>query len=192
MTNETASLSVRTTWGSITVNVYKGEINRCDMPFVADDAPGAFRFLSSKITAESARDRTALRAANAFIRGVLNGKKVQSPRVLIPQGTELQKAVWTYLSRMKPREYVTYGQLAKAIGRARAARAVGQACGANPIPLFIPCHRVLGASGSAGGFSCGMAWKHLLIKMDTGKSISEVKQSLRISAGKAGVVRRAA
>jgi O-6-methylguanine DNA methyltransferase len=60
----------------------------------------------------------------------------------------------------------TYGELARHIGHPRAARAVGQACRANPLPLFIPCHRVTGANNTLGGFSCGPAWKVLLLKLE--------------------------
>jgi len=179
MENKLSILHANTTWGSIAVRVADGAVIRCDVPFVLDEAPDSFRFLKSKITAVTDRDRNALMAADAFIRGTLSGKPAKSPRVKIPQGTELQTAVWTYLSRMKAGEYVTYGELARFIGYDRAARAVGQACGANPIPLFIPCHRVLGVGNRAGGFSCGMAWKYLLIQMDSGKSMMELKHSLR-------------
>jgi O-6-methylguanine DNA methyltransferase len=58
-----------------------------------------------------------------------------------------------------------YGEIAAAIGHPRAARAVGSACGANPLPLFIPCHRAVAATGP-GGFSCGLPWKKLLLKLE--------------------------
>jgi O-6-methylguanine DNA methyltransferase len=57
----------------------------------------------------------------------------------------------------------SYGQLAQAIGRPKAVRAVGGACGANPIPVFVPCHRVLAANHRIGGFSSGLKWKELLL-----------------------------
>ena len=57
----------------------------------------------------------------------------------------------------------TYGEIAAAIGRLNAVRAVGSACGANPLPLFIPCHRVVAKTG-LGGFGSGLPWKKLLLK----------------------------
>jgi O-6-methylguanine DNA methyltransferase len=57
----------------------------------------------------------------------------------------------------------TYGAIAGQLGTPRAARAVGAACGANPLPLFIPCHRVVAAHGALGGFSAGRAWKKFLL-----------------------------
>jgi O-6-methylguanine DNA methyltransferase len=59
-----------------------------------------------------------------------------------------------------------YGELARAVRRPKAARAIGSACGANPIPVLIPCHRVIGASGSLTGFSGGMHWKVKLLEIE--------------------------
>ncbi|MCU0771181.1 MAG: MGMT family protein [Verrucomicrobia bacterium] len=58
---------------------------------------------------------------------------------------------------------MTYGVLAKCIGQPKAARAVGAACGANPVPVLVPCHRVVAASGQLGGFSAGLDWKRRLL-----------------------------
>ncbi len=60
----------------------------------------------------------------------------------------------------------TYGRLAALVGRPRAARAVGQAVGANPLPIVIPCHRVLAGDGSLGGFGGGLPWKRFLLKLE--------------------------
>jgi methylated-DNA-[protein]-cysteine S-methyltransferase len=67
---------------------------------------------------------------------------------LAPQGTEFQRRVWTALRRIPAGQVLTYGELARRLGS--APRAVGQACRANPIPLLIPCHRVVAASGLGG------------------------------------------
>ncbi|MHC4161175.1 MAG: methylated-DNA--[protein]-cysteine S-methyltransferase [Planctomycetota bacterium] len=60
----------------------------------------------------------------------------------------------------------SYGEIARAVGQPRAARAVGQAVGANPLPLLIPCHRVLAARGGLGGFGGGLAWKRFLLELE--------------------------
>ena len=60
----------------------------------------------------------------------------------------------------------SYGEIAKEIGRPKALRAVGGACGANPIPVFVPCHRVLAANQRIGGFSGGLDWKRKLLKRE--------------------------
>lgn len=77
--------------------------------------------------------------------------------------TEFQQAVWTALRGIPPGATQSYGAIAQAIGRPGAARAVGQACGANPIPVLVPCHRVLAARGRMGGFSGGREWKRRLL-----------------------------
>lgn len=60
----------------------------------------------------------------------------------------------------------SYGEIAAAIGNSKAVRAVGGACGANPIPLLVPCHRVLAAQQKLGGFSGGLAWKRKLLALE--------------------------
>ena len=71
------------------------------------------------------------------------------------QGTEFQRAVWAEISKIGFGETKTYGEIAQAIGRPKAVRAVGGAVGANPVPLVIGCHRVLGSSGKITGYSGG-------------------------------------
>ena len=56
-----------------------------------------------------------------------------------------------------------YGDIAKAVGKPKAMRAVGGACGSNPLPVFVPCHRVLAAHGKIGGFGSGLHWKRTLL-----------------------------
>lgn len=81
-------------------------------------------------------------------------------------GTPFQKAVWAELLRIPYGETRTYGQLAVALGRPKAARAVGGACHNNPIVLLIPCHRVLGADGSLTGFAGGTDTKKALLSLE--------------------------
>jgi len=91
----------------------------------------------------------------------------RTPRDLSPldlsAGTEFQRRVWKALRRIPQGSTRTYGQIAQAIGRPQAVRAVGAACGANPIPVLIPCHRVVRTGGGLGGFSGGLQWKRLLL-----------------------------
>lgn len=82
-------------------------------------------------------------------------------------GTPFQQAVWEELRRIPWGASVNYGAVARAVGRGgMAARAVGQAVGANPVPLVVPCHRVLAAHGRLGGFSCGLHWKRELLRIE--------------------------
>jgi len=100
---------------------------------------------------------------------VLAGKPPgRLPPLDLSAGTDFQRAVWEALRRIPPGQTRGYGEVAGEIGSPRAARAVGQACGANPIPLLIPCHRVLAAGGKLGGFSGGLDWKRLLLKREAG------------------------
>jgi O-6-methylguanine DNA methyltransferase len=85
------------------------------------------------------------------------------PPLDLSAGTPFQRRVWTALCAILPGETRTYAQLALAVGQPQASRAVGQACGANPIPVLIPCHRVVAAHGGLGGFSAGLKWKQLLL-----------------------------
>lgn len=77
--------------------------------------------------------------------------------------TPFQQAVWRELLKIGCGETKSYGQLAKSIRRPAAFRAVGGACGANPIPVLVPCHRVLAANHGLGGFGGGLAWKRRLL-----------------------------
>ena len=79
------------------------------------------------------------------------------------QGSEFQRLVWGELARIPFGETRSYGEVAEAIGRPEAARAVGAANGRNPAPILVPCHRVVGAGGSLTGFSGGLEAKRALL-----------------------------
>jgi methylated-DNA-[protein]-cysteine S-methyltransferase len=81
-------------------------------------------------------------------------------------GTPFQLAVWRAAREIPYGRTVTYGELAARIGRPGAARAVGQALGANPVPLLVPCHRVVAAGGGLGGFTGGLDLKARLLALE--------------------------
>ncbi|HKV09482.1 MAG TPA: methylated-DNA--[protein]-cysteine S-methyltransferase [Thermoanaerobaculia bacterium] len=85
---------------------------------------------------------------------------------LAPEGTDFERSVWNELSRIPFGETRSYAEIARAIGRPGAARAVGRANGANPIPIVVPCHRVIGANGSLTGFGGGLPVKSLLLEIE--------------------------
>lgn len=85
---------------------------------------------------------------------------------LAPAGTEFQLQVWNALQTIPYGETASYGELAKKIGRPSASRAVGAANGKNPIPVIIPCHRVIGSSGSLVGFGGGLPTKEYLLTLE--------------------------
>jgi len=81
-------------------------------------------------------------------------------------GTAFQQAVWRTLQKIPRGETRTYAWVARQIGKPNAARAVGGACGANPLPIFVPCHRVVASSGGLGGFSLGLPLKRRLLALE--------------------------
>ncbi len=85
---------------------------------------------------------------------------------LDPRGTEFQRRVWRRLSQIAYGDTTTYGALAHELGNPKGSRAVGLANGSNPIPIVIPCHRVIGADGSLTGFGGGLAIKAALLELE--------------------------
>ena len=85
-------------------------------------------------------------------------------------GTEFQKRVWAALRTIPYGETRSYTEIAMQIGAPRAVRAVGAANGRNPIPIIVPCHRVIGASGSLVGFGGGLEWKRKLLDLESNSS----------------------
>jgi O-6-methylguanine DNA methyltransferase len=88
------------------------------------------------------------------------------PGKLDSGGTEFQQRVWERLIRIPPGEAAAYGEVARSLGLPRASRAVGAACGANPLPIIIPCHRVIGKSGRLTGFGGGLELKARLLQAE--------------------------
>ena len=85
---------------------------------------------------------------------------------LAPRGTPFQLDVWSALRTIRYGETRSYQQLARMIGREKAVRAVGAANGANPLPIIIPCHRVIGSNGSLTGFGGGVSVKRFLLDLE--------------------------
>jgi methylated-DNA-[protein]-cysteine S-methyltransferase len=85
---------------------------------------------------------------------------------LDPRGTDFQRRVWERLTHIGYGETTTYGALARELGDAGASRAVGLANGSNPLPIVIPCHRVIGADGTLTGFGGGLPVKAALLELE--------------------------
>lgn len=85
---------------------------------------------------------------------------------LAPRGTPFQEAVWHALATIPYGETISYSQLAARVGRPAAVRAVGAANGRNPLPIVLPCHRVIGADGSLTGFGGGLPVKRFLLELE--------------------------
>ena len=98
---------------------------------------------------------------------ILLGKAPQPlPPLDLTKGTEFQRNVWQRLLKIPLGQTKSYGKLADELNKPRAFRAVGNACGANPIPIIIPCHRVLAAKYRIGGYSGECGWKQYLLKIE--------------------------
>ncbi len=85
---------------------------------------------------------------------------------IAPKGTPFQQAVWDQLDQIPYGETRTYGEIAAALGKPGAARAVGAACRANPLWIILPCHRVLGAKGQLTGYAYGTEVKQALLELE--------------------------
>jgi len=85
---------------------------------------------------------------------------------LAPQGTPFQQTVWGELCRIPYGETISYGEIAKRIGNPNASRAVGLANGSNPLPIIIPCHRVIGSNGKLTGYGGGLPIKEKLLALE--------------------------
>ena len=92
------------------------------------------------------------------------GKRENFDLPLKPEGTAFQQKVWKALAKIPFGQTRSYGQIAKAVNSPAASRAVGAACGRNPLPIVIPCHRVVGSTGSLTGFGGGLSMKEWLLK----------------------------
>ncbi|WP_372611086.1 methylated-DNA--[protein]-cysteine S-methyltransferase [Halomonas sp.] len=114
---------------------------------------------------EGQRDDAAFDDVREQVLGYLAGRRRQFSLELAPGGSEFQRQVWAALVRIPYGETRTYGDLARRLGRDGAARAIGAANGANPLPLVIPCHRVVAADG-LGGYSGGTALKRRLLVLE--------------------------
>jgi methylated-DNA-[protein]-cysteine S-methyltransferase len=119
-----------------------------------DDAPDA---------PDDARDHPIVAAAAAQLAAYFAGARRTFDLPLAPTGTAFQRAVWRALGDVAYGQTTGYGALARALGRPTAARAVGAANGANPLPIVVPCHRVIGADGTLTGYAGGLTIKRWLL-----------------------------
>jgi len=107
------------------------------------------------------------RLTRAALTDALAGQPpAELPPLDLSTGTEFQQGVWQAMLRIATGDTRSYGQIAADIGRPKAVRAVGQACGANPVPVLVPCHRVTASGGRLGGFSSGLEWKRKLLAFE--------------------------
>lgn len=112
------------------------------------------------------RDDALFEKAKGQILAYMKGDLEVFDLVLNPQGTEFQKKTWNALQQIPYGETRTYKEIAIAIGNEKASRAIGMANNKNPIPIIIPCHRVVGSNGKLTGFAFGLRIKDQLIQLE--------------------------
>lgn len=152
-----ASLSIETNAGTFRAHYSERGLAGIDFPATKPRQYAATIALPTNVRQWHAITTKAVKA-------ILAGKTpAELPPLDVSGGTEFQQRVWEELLWIPGGETRSYGEIAKNIRKPKAVRAVGGACGANPIPLLIPCHRVLAANGKIGGFSGGLEWKKKLL-----------------------------
>lgn len=109
------------------------------------------------------RDQEGLSDALRRVQALIEDPEAGFDLPVDAKGTPFQQRVWKVLATIPPGYVISYGELARRAGQPTAARAVAQACGANPVPVLIPCHRVIRSSGELGGFGGGIERKIALL-----------------------------
>ncbi|MBB6097487.1 AraC family transcriptional regulator of adaptative response/methylated-DNA-[protein]-cysteine methyltransferase [Deinobacterium chartae] len=120
--------------------------------------------------AQLERDDAALRPQLNAVLELLEGRAQEARFELDLHGTAFQAQVWEALRRIPYGQTRSYSQLAEAIGAPSAVRAVARACGANPVAVVVPCHRIIGKGGQLGGYRWGVAVKRHLLDLEAGES----------------------
>jgi methylated-DNA-[protein]-cysteine S-methyltransferase len=121
----------------------------------------------SRPPAGARRDAAAFAAVAAQLAEYFAGERTTFALALAMDGTPFQRLVWQELRRIPYGETISYGELARRVGKPDAARAVGLANGRNPISVIVPCHRVIGANGSLTGFGGGLERKRMLLELES-------------------------
>ena len=137
-------------------------------PLGLEEEGGALRrlYLPGQPAERLGEETPALARGRAELLEYFQGKRRAFDLPLDPRGTPFQLAVWRELERVPYGTVVTYGALAARVGRPRACRAVGQANHRNPLPILLPCHRVVGSGGALTGYAGGLALKKYLLRLE--------------------------
>jgi methylated-DNA-[protein]-cysteine S-methyltransferase len=121
------------------------------------------RLVEVKLSRRRLRSASVGEACRLLLEALDRGPKPAGLNFSLTVRSGFAGSVLRLCGRIRPGEVRTYGELARAAGRPGAARAVGQVMAKNPLPLVIPCHRVVGAGGRLGGYTGGLAWKEFLL-----------------------------
>ena len=134
--------------------------------FLCADGAGLCSVSTVPPAGAAARESPVLVAARRQLEEYFAGARTAFQLPLAERGTEFQKQVWAALRAIPYGQTRSYGQIAAAVGRPRAARAVGMACHATPVLIVTPCHRVVGADGGLTGFGAGLPAKRFLLALE--------------------------
>ncbi len=156
--------------GSVLVAATEKGICTVTLRETADGAEDSLRARFPK--AELERDDVSLKRALEMVLDRIAGRQLDASLPLDLQGTEFQREVWNQLLAIPAGKTRTYLDVAQAINRPKATRAVAQACGANPVAVVVPCHRVVMSDGSLGGYSGLPGVKKALLTVE-GAAVSE-------------------
>lgn len=121
---------------------------------------------AARLGAVAEAPHPVLDEAEAQLLAYLAGDREEFTLPLAPEGTEFQRAVWAHLASIPRGTTATYGQIARALERPRAAQAVGVAVGSNPLSIVVPCHRVVGSTGAMTGYAGGIETKQALLLLE--------------------------
>ena len=135
----------------------------------------AIEFPGRPVVAEPSRTRCG--QAKRQLAEYFRGERQDFDLSLAPRGTAFQQQVWSALRGIPYGETISYGDLAARIGKPAAQRAVGSANGANPIPIVIPCHRVIASNGTLGGYAGGLGMKRQLLELEGALGQGELRLS---------------
>ncbi|HZF24676.1 MAG TPA: methylated-DNA--[protein]-cysteine S-methyltransferase [Steroidobacteraceae bacterium] len=119
-------------------------------------------------------DSSAFESVRRQLREYFAGRRRAFDLGLMMPGTPFQCAVWSALRAIPYGETISYAELARRLGRPRAVRAVGSANGANPLPIVVPCHRVIGSDGSLTGFGGGLELKRSLLALEGAACVRKI------------------
>lgn len=156
-----------TAMGILALEITEGKITRVYLPGEVPDSSTADRSVESgRAGGMSDPDRALADEAFAQLESYFAGERKEFDLPLEPEGTGFQRLVWGLLAAIPYGSTATYGQIAAAAGNPAAARAVGMANNRNPLPLFIPCHRVVGGDGSLVGYRGGLELKRRLLELE--------------------------
>jgi methylated-DNA-[protein]-cysteine S-methyltransferase len=147
-------------------DIMPSPIGRLTIYVGADGAVRAIDFGDTTRKTRAPRDAQACSQARIQLEEYFAGKRREFELELRPSGTEFEQQVWRALLEVPFGATVSYGEIARRLGPETSPRAVGSANGANPIPIVIPCHRVIGADGSLTGYGGGLNIKAALLALE--------------------------